>query len=405
MKVLAVVLGSEGDMLPFAHLGVALRDRGHQFVLAGFSEFGGSFRANGVDYIELPGDYRALMKRLLGDSKGMMDTVLGIREMISDAHVFDVLEHAMDGVDVVMYTQFSEVARLLGAARGVPSVRVQVFPTEPCLRYSLVDPRKLDGSVGALVTHWMSNTLMAWAMRPVIAAWRRRLGLRQRALSSPPTTIYQFSPALSPPAPEWKNHIHVTGEWLDPHHSELALDPAVEEFVAAGSAPVLASFGSMVSDRVYDLQRWTRDACIEHGLRAIIVDPDHESGVREGILTVARVPFATVLPWCRAGICHGSLGTTGAILRAGKPCLAVAFGGDQHFHANAVCRNGAGPNYIDAQRGELSAQSLAAGIADLVSGAYDSAARRMPELLATDPGTVAAVEIVLNQSDLAKGEK
>ena len=52
MKVLAVVLGSEGDMLPFAHLGVALRDRGHQFVLAGFSEFGGSFRANGVDYIE-----------------------------------------------------------------------------------------------------------------------------------------------------------------------------------------------------------------------------------------------------------------------------------------------------------------------------------------------------------------
>ena len=78
---------------------------------------------------------------------------------------------------------------------------------------------------------------------------------------------------------------------------------------------------------------------------------------------------------------------------------------DQHFHANAVCRNGAGPNYIDAQRGELSAQSLAAGIADLVSGAYDSAARRMPELLATDPGTVAAVEIVLNQSDLAKGEK
>ena len=32
VKVLAVVLGSEGDMLPFAHLGVALRDRGHQFV-------------------------------------------------------------------------------------------------------------------------------------------------------------------------------------------------------------------------------------------------------------------------------------------------------------------------------------------------------------------------------------
>lgn len=403
MKVLAVVLGSEGDMLPFAHLGVALGDCGHQLVLAGFSEFAGSFRSKGVDYIELPGDYRALMKRLLGDSKGMVDTVLGIREMISDAHVFDVLERSMDAVDVVMYTQFSEVTRLLGAAHGVPSIRAQVFPTEPCRRYSLVDPRKLDGTVGALVTHRMSNALMAWAMRPVMTTWRRRLGLHRRVLSPAPTTIYQFSPALSPPAQGWNNHIHVTGEWLDPHPGELALDPAVDEFVAVGPAPVLVSFGSMVSDRVSALHRWTRKALIEQNLRGIIVDPGRETGVSDGILTVARVPFAAVLPWCRGGICHGSLGTTGAILRAGKPCLAVAFGGDQHFHANAVCRNGAGPNYIDAQRGELSAQSLAAGIADLVSGKYDEAARSMPELLATDPGTTAAVDIVLNQFELAKG--
>ena len=135
----------------------------------------------------------------------------------------------MDGVDVVMYTQFSEVARLLGAARS-PQRSGAGFP------YRTLPPLQPRGSAwtalsGALVTHWMSNTLMAWAMRPVIAAWRRRLGLRQRALSSPPTTIYQFSPALSPQSAGMeKPHSRHWRVKLDPHHSELALDPAVEEF-------------------------------------------------------------------------------------------------------------------------------------------------------------------------------
>lgn len=394
-KILAVVLGSEGDLLPFIHLAGALELYGHRLVLAGFDEFSERFRGGGVEYLGIPGDCQSMMKRLLGDSKGILDIIQGIRQLIGDPDTFKVLEKAIEDADLVLYTQFSEVARVFAAAQGIPSVRVQVFPTEPGLRYSLVDPRKLDGTIGAAVTHIISNTLMAWATRPVREAWRKRLQVNRRTLWAKPPTIYQFSPTLSPPPRRWKNHIFVTGEWLPVVPENQPLSREVEDFLSVGEAPVLVSFGSVVSQRRADLMNWTREAVIKQELRAIVVDPDYEPGVRDGILTVRRVPFSSVLPYCRAGFCHGSLGTTGAILRAGIPCLSVAFGGDQHFHAHAVCRNGAGPSYIDAQRGELCAESVADGIAELVSGSYDQTASDLAKQLVKDPGTEAAVHILL----------
>ena len=397
MRVLAVVMGSQGDLLPFVHLGGALGARGHETVIAGFDEFAETIagrQIQGVEYVSLPGDCQEMMKRLLGDSEGMLDAVRGVRQMLGDPAIFEALEGAMAGVDVVMHNQFGEVARLLGASRGVPSVRVQVYPTEPCRSYSLVDPRNLDGTRRAVLIHRLSNAMMTWAMGPVMKTWRRRLGLGRGVLRGSPQTIYQFSPGLNPPDPAWGPHVHVTGEWLNPDPAPL-LREDVEDFLQRGEAPLLVSFGSVASDRLRDLWRWTREVLVEQGLRAIIVDPDQGSGESDGLLTVDRVPFTVVLPRCRAVLCHGSLGTTGAALRAGLPCLTVAFGGDQQFHAQAVRRNGAGPAYIDAQRGELTRRALGAGVADLVSGGYDQAARTMPQLLSADPGLDAAVELMV----------
>jgi len=82
MRVLAVVMGSQGDLLPFVHLGGALGARGHETVIAGFDEFAETIagrQIQGVEYVSLPGDCQEMMKRLLGDSEGMLDAVRGVR--------------------------------------------------------------------------------------------------------------------------------------------------------------------------------------------------------------------------------------------------------------------------------------------------------------------------------------
>ncbi|MDO4784697.1 MAG: glycosyltransferase [Propionibacteriaceae bacterium] len=382
-------------MAPFVVLGRRLAEHGHGMVIAGFDEFAARVRAEGIDYVALPGSCEQLMRRLLGDTKGVMDAVRGVREMLGDPGIFTALEKAMSGVDVVMHNQFTEVTRLLAAAADVPSVRVQVYPTEPCRSYSLVDPRRNDGTWRALVMHRVSNLLMTWAMAPVMRGWRHRLGLPRRAGRGSTHTLYQFSPSLNPPDPAWGKHVHVTGEWLSQAPSPEGLDEQVEDFLGRGNSPLLVSFGSVSSSHLPPARAWLRELLAARQLRAIIVDPQHPRGETGGILTVERVPFSSVLPRCRGVICHGSLGTTGAALRAGLPCLVVAFGGDQHFHAQAVCRNGAGPAYIDAQRGELTRSMLATRIEELVSGAYDEAASSWSSRLKADPGVDEAVGLLL----------
>ena len=399
MKALAAVLGSEGDVGPFVVLGRRLAERGHGLVIAGFEEFRSRVRAEGMDYVVLPGNCEQLMRRLLGDTKGVMDAVRGVREMLGDPGIFTALEKAMSGVDIVMHTQFTEVTRLLAAAAEVPSVRVQVYPTEPCRSYSLVDPRRNDGTWRAVAMHRVSNLLMAWAMSPVMRGWRQRLGLPRRAGRGSPHTLYQFSPSLNPPDPAWGAHVHVTGEWLSQASRVEPASEQVEAFLGRGSPPLLVSFGSVSSSHLPPARAWVRELLAGRHIRAIVVDPEYPPGEAEGILTVDRVPFSTVLPRCRGVICHGSLGTTGAALRAGLPCLVVAFGGDQHFHAQAVCRNGAGPAYIDAQRGELTRSVLATRIEELVSGAYDQAASSWSSRLKADPGVDRAVGLLLELTE------
>lgn len=403
VKALAVVLGSEGDVSPFIVLGRRLAERGHKMMIAGFQEFAARVEADGIDYIAVPGSCEQLMRRLLGDVESVADAVRGVREMLGNPGIFDALEGVMRDVDVVMYNQFGEVARLLSAAAGVPCVRVQVYPSDPCRSYSLVDPRRHDGTWRAPVIHRLSNLMMVWAMAPVMSAWRRRLGLSRRSVPRRVRTIYQFSPSLNPPDPAWGSNVHVTGEWIDNSSASERLDAQVENFLGRGDAPLLVTFGSVVSSRLPQARTWIEEILLERKLRAIIVDPSRPNGERNGIIGVARVPYGAVLPQCRGMICHGSLGATGAGARAGVPCLVIAFGGDQHFHAQTVFRNGAGPDYIDAQRGELTRPVLVSRIEELVSGSYDEAAHGLAYRTADDPGVDAAVDLLLELSFVGGG--
>jgi glucosyltransferase len=216
-------------------------------------------------------------------------------------------------------------------------------------------------------------------------------------------TIYQFSPSLNPPDPAWGSNVYVTGEWIDNSSASERLDAQVENFLGRGDAPLLVTFGSVVSFRLPQARTWIEEILLERKLRAIIVDPSRPNGERNGIIGVARVPYGAVLPQCRGMICHGSLGATGAGARAGVPCLVIAFGGDQHFHAQTVFRNGAGPDYIDAQRGELTRPVLVSRIEELVSGSYDEAAHGLAYRTADDPGVDAAVDLLLELSFLGGG--
>lgn len=402
MRVLAVVLGSTGDVIPFVALGHRLARDGHDLAIACFPEFGETVLSAGLGFVEVPGDSKAWMKRLLGDASGVADAVKGMRELLGDPAIFDALEGAVRRADIVLYTQFGIAARHLAEAAGLPCVRVQVYPTDPSRSYSMMDPRRNDETWRAPVLHRMADLMMNWALLPSVRTWRSRLGLSRWGLFSdaramggePIPTLYQFSPTLVPPDPAWGDHIHVTGEWLEEPPSSEELPQQVEDFLASGPAPVLVGFGSVVSSAMREVHEVVQRCLLAQGQRIIVIGPEASGSHPHQVLTLPWVPFRPLLPRCQAVVCHGSLGTTGAALRAGRPCLVFAFGGDQQFHGQSVVRSGAGPAYVDVPRDGLGDDLVAGRIADLISGRYDIRASELSARLLPENGVELAAEVV-----------
>lgn len=131
----------------------------------------------------------------------MIDAIRDVREMSADPTIFHVFGDVIKHVDVVMYNHFAEVASFLPESRGLPCVRVQGYPTEPCRSYSLVNPRRNEGTWKAFLTHGISNLMMSWSMDALMNEWQCRLGISCWRTHKGIETIYQFSTTLNPVDP------------------------------------------------------------------------------------------------------------------------------------------------------------------------------------------------------------
>jgi len=138
-----------------------------------------------------------------------------------------------------------------------------------------------------------------------------------------------------------------------------ALPLELEAFLRAGSAPVVVGLGSVYSLGSDDLVADVAEACAELGERCVIVGPEPRGRDLPGETLV--VPYATyhlLFPRAKALVMHGGAGTTGEVLRSGKPSVVVPLGFDQFALAWSIERLGTGVRV--AKRGRARATVFAA---------------------------------------------
>ncbi|MGO4956666.1 glycosyltransferase [Luteococcus sp. Sow4_B9] len=255
MRVAAISYGTEGDVRPMVALGTALRERGHEFVLAADAGTAPVAAPHGIDFVPLSGDIRS---RLTGsDEMGEFvrrgdAAVAGIgpvRHLLAEhlhRWTLDFLE-AAGAADVVLTSGLSLPAGFNAAERlGVPAVATFFQPFEPSRhqKSSMLPPRiplRLHAPLFRL------GSQASWrVVRHVVNDSRRSLGLEPRVLL---WRRYQqlcaWSPTLAPPPPDWGPEVCVTGDWRLPAHDDFQPDPALADFLAAGDSPVYVGFGSM----------------------------------------------------------------------------------------------------------------------------------------------------------------
>ncbi|MHA7958377.1 glycosyltransferase [Streptomyces sp. L500] len=398
MRILIAAAGSRGDVAPYTGLGAELRRAGHDVTLAATDAYAHLVRAAGLEFRGLPADTR-------GRGAGT-----GRRDLMRTAAAF-VTELGRGFADVVgddtdlllLSATTAPLGWHLTEATGTPSLGVYLQPTAPTGDF----PPAVTGtrSLGRLANRAAGR----FALRMVDRLYEQAAGELRDRLQLPPLSpsamrrrqeqadwpvLHGFSTALVPRPADWRPGLKVVGTWWPHHEPAEPLPTELEDFLDAGSPPVLIGFGSMASGDGERLSEIAVRALRRAGLRGIL--QSGSAGLAadgDDVLTIGDVPHAPLFPRLAAVVHHAGAGTSAAALRAGVPAVTVPVTGDQPFWAGRLAALGAATGPIPFP--SLTAERLADALSRVTNeGAYARAAASAARLMGSEDGAGEALKAI-----------
>jgi UDP:flavonoid glycosyltransferase YjiC (YdhE family) len=153
-----------------------------------------------------------------------------------------------------------------------------------------------------------------------------------------------FSRALGTEQKDWPPNALITGFcFYDSDAGNAALPANLEEFLAAGPAPVVFTLGSaavLAAGRFYE---FSAKAAIKLGIRAVLLigtDPRNrlKQELPKTICVAEYAPYSALFNRAAMVVHQGGVGTTAQCLRAGKPMLIMPYSHDQPDNARRMRR-------------------------------------------------------------------
>lgn len=350
MRITILALGSTGDVLPYIHLGQALKERGHRVRFATMANFSARVNAAGLDYFPIRGDARVLLDRSNDTSLSMARSFI----TLADSYAADLSAPELADSDLILNQLPAALYGYDLAERyGIPMATLAVIPLQLTSSFPIVGSPNMPLPGYNRATYHFMEQLVWQLMRPAINRWRRNtLGLPKTSLrgyfsqlrSGRFPALNGFSPLVVQRPPDWPDHIHITGYWF-PKPAEWQPPPALLEFLAAGPTPIFIGFGSMpVRDKnkaivtILEAVRLSGERAILHaGWAGLAV-----SELPKGVFSLDYAPYEWLFPRMKLVIHHGGSGTTAAALRAGVPNMVVPFVFDQFYWGRRIAELGVG---------------------------------------------------------------
>ena len=413
MRVVIPVIGTHGDVQPFAVLGSALARAGHEVRVATHERFRPLIEDRELDFQALGGDPDRMWEdrrwqELRVSAWNPRPHVRTIREvfgeLVADSHP-EELGATWTDADAIVFSATTAFAAHVAGELRIPSIMGAATPMVATREFGhpVVAPRLRAGRAANVATWLAAERLQGQAVRePARPAQRRRhrlppfplAGSRGHSATWPPfPVLHAFSPAVVPRPADWPAHVHETGWWL-PEPGDEPLGDAVEAFLVRRTAAAVRRLREHGDRRPRRPGSHTRGSA---GSRGRPGDRQRSRG---------RVPARPTRPGPRGGpaahgrlfgrvaavVHHGGSGTVGTGLRAGRPTLVVPFVFDQFFWGRRVAAIGAGPEPLPFA--ELAPEPLARAMATLREPAVQAAAARAAQGIAADEGPAAAVAVV-----------
>jgi hypothetical protein len=306
MRVLVVAAPLLGHVFPLIPLALALRDAGHEVMVATGGE-ALRVRESGLDVEDVvPGNVRfgpialrimvahPLVAKREMNGRGGLDFVSRLFARVGDAMTPGLQALAERWrPDVVVH----EPLAAAGSALGVRSIVHDV---------SLFDGLDLTAAVGARMKAEVRSP--ATILRTAPASVAQFLGGR-------PLRPVPYSGGGEVPA------------WLS---------------APSGKPRILVSRSTVAGPGAGRMMAAVTKVAAQVDAEFVLVRPGKVEGLPDNVRTVGWVPIPHVLPFCDGIVHHGGAGTLLAALAAGVPQLVEPGPGDRTVHADAVAHRGAG---------------------------------------------------------------
>ncbi len=408
-RVLLATFGSLGDLHPYLAVGRALLARGHQARIATSSDYQSNVEAAGLEFVAVApslaqlGTPQELARRLADPLRGTQTMVRDlIMPHLRESH--RQLHAAALGADLLISHPLTFMLQVVATEQRKPWLSSVLAPGSFLSRddppaMAPINSLQIARRLGPAVYR-----LLLGSVRRTVRGWEQPLHDLRRELGQPPSTAVmlfegQFSPrgtlalfdaALARPQADWPPHTVVCGAPLyDGSATAPALPPALQEFLDAGSAPLVFALGSSVVWLGDSLWPAAIEASRQLGRRAILVTgKEAPAGLPPDVRAVSYLPYSQVFPRACAVIHQAGIGTLSQALRAGRPQLVTPVWFDQPDNAQRAARLGVARG-LPFRR--VTAARLVRQLGPLLSQpGYASAARDLAQQLKTHDGAAVA---------------
>jgi UDP:flavonoid glycosyltransferase YjiC (YdhE family) len=413
-RIVIACWGSHGDLFPYIGLALALKARGHRPVIATNAGYRAEVERERIELAEAGPTIDANAPNAREIYERVMDPVKGgeviVRELLLPklAETYEQLLGVVRQAELLVTHPITYAAPIVAERERLPWLSTTLAPM---LFFSRYDPPVLPAlprvHAVPLIGQWLERNVTLPLARRATRDWmepvqrlRADLGLPRgrnplfEGQFSPYGTLALFSRVLAAPQPDWPPHVTTTGTVF--YNGPEPLDPALQEFLAAGEPPVVFTLGTSAVGAAGRFYHESAAAAAALGVRAVLLTggfaENRPHPVPPNVLLVDRAPHQLLFPHTSVVVHQCGAGTTAQALRSGKPALLVPHGHDQFDNARRVCKLGVGRTLLPAEyRAERVARELAALLRD---SSYSAHAEAVARIVGAERGAEAAADVV-----------
>ena len=405
MKILAMSIGTRGDIEPFLAIAEILKEKGHQVVCAFPEQYraltieaGYKFHSLGPEFIDLLNS--DLGKLAIGGPEPSLKKTAAIFDIfkkcapIQDTMIDrqrEIIEN--EKPDKILFNSIPFNAKviypLLWGIKNSKDV-ILICPI-PCILHRVKNHPHAGfrGNYGTFINRltyeWVNRDYVRIHLETANRYFQdlrlSRARIEQALMSM--KTIYTISPSVFPRPGYWPPNVNVLGYREREVNSEWQPDYALVEFIERHKKILMVTFGSMSNPEPMARAKLFTEIFDKHGIPAVInlsggglAEPPLYN--KNLIKFISYIPYDWICPKLYGVIHHGGAGTTQIALKYGCAEMVLPHASDQPLWNELIYGIGAGPKGIAACK--LTRRNLEPKVLDLWGNqSYKSRALQISE--------------------------